>query len=154
MRNVLGKGETQMEHRGLALIVPIVGSAALLVVAGGCATERTTSPSSLSDPAAAIPPTQLSGTWRGELWPVGTDSTSTLNSDVALEFKDDATYRLTSTRRGTVSNDSGNVVRDGGAVILRSSSGQSTRLLRNGDTLYGIVTTSGRPMNIMVKKVQ
>jgi hypothetical protein len=73
---------------------------------------------------------------------------------VLLEFKDDATYRLTSTRRGTPSSDSGVVVRDGGALILRSSSGTSTRLLRNGERLSGIVTTSGRPMNILVEKVR
>lgn len=67
-----------------------------------------------------------------------------------LEIKDDATYRLTSTRRGTASNDSGVVIRNGGAVLLRSS----TRLVRNGERLYGVMTSSGRGMNIMLQKAQ
>jgi hypothetical protein len=71
-----------------------------------------------------------------------------------LEIKDDATYRLTTTRRGTASNESGSVVQDGGAVILRSSTGQSTRLTRKGDSLHGVVTSAGRAMNIMVEKAR
>jgi hypothetical protein len=143
-----------MADRRFLRIAAIFGSTALIVLAGGCAAQTTGAGSSLSDPAAAVTASQLTGTWRGELWPVGTDSTSVLNSDAMLEIKDDATYRLTSTRRGTASNDSGVVVRDGGAVILRSSAGQSIRLVRNGDKLYGVLTSSGRPMNIMMERAR
>jgi hypothetical protein len=143
-----------MVHRRFVRIVAISAYTALIVLIAGCAAQNTGTASDVSDPAAAITPDQLRGTWRGEFWPVGTDSASALNSDLTLEIKDDATYRLTSTRRGTASNDSGVVVRDGNAVILRSSAGQSIRLVRNGDNLYGVVTSSGRPMNIMMKRAQ
>jgi hypothetical protein len=140
-----------MVHRRFVRVVAISAYTALIVLVGGCAARNTGMASGGSDPAAAVNPDQLRGTWRGEIWPIGTDSTSALNSDTILEIKDDATYRLTSTRRGTASNDLGVVVRDGNAVILRSSTGQSIRLVRNGDDLYGVVTSSGRPMNIMMK---
>jgi hypothetical protein len=143
-----------MADRRFLRIAALCGSTVLIVLAGGCAAQTTGVGSSLSDPAAAVTASQFIGTWRGEVWPVGTDSTSTLNSDAMLEIKDDATYRLTSTRRGTASNDSGVVVRDGNAVILRSSAGQSIRLVRNGDKLYGVLTSSGRPMNIMMEKAR
>jgi hypothetical protein len=71
-----------------------------------------------------------------------------------LEIKEDAAYRLTSTRRGTASNESGVIVRDGSAVILRSSTGYSTRLVRSGERLYGVMASSGRSMNLMLRKAQ
>jgi hypothetical protein len=143
-----------MGYREFLKIAAICVSMALIVLVGGCAGQTTGVGSSASEPAAAVNPSQLTGTWHGELWPVGTDSTSVLNSDAMLEIKDDATYRLTSTRRGTATNDSGVVVRDGSAVILRSSSGQAMRLVRSGDKLYGVVTSSGRAMNIMMERAQ
>jgi hypothetical protein len=141
-----------MGHRG---IVTVFASAVLIVVSAGCTGQRTGAPN-LASPAAAVTASQLSGTWRGETWAVGTDSTSVLNRDVTLEIKDDATYRLTSTRAGggTVSNDSGVAVAERDAVVLKSSTGQSTRLQRNGDKLYGVVTSGGRSMHITVEKAR
>jgi hypothetical protein len=141
---------------GYHWIVTSFASAVLIVVATGCATQRTGAESNLADPAAAIRASQLSGSWRGESWPIGTDSTSVLNRDVTLEIKDDATYRLNTIRPGTAtaSNDSGVAVRDGDSVVLRSSTGQSMRLRRNGDKLYGVVTSSGRTMNIMLERAR
>jgi hypothetical protein len=141
---------------GYHWIITSFASAVLIIIATGCATQRTGAESNLADPAAAITASQLSGTWRGESWPIGTDSTSVLNRDVTLEVKDDATYRLISTRQGTgtASNDSGVAVPDGGTVVLRSSTGQSIRLQRNGDKMHGVVTSSGRPMNIMLERAR
>jgi hypothetical protein len=127
--------------------------AVLTFVSVGCAGQRTDAPN-LASPAAAVTARELSGTWRGETWAVGTDSTSVLNRDVTLEIKDDATYRLTSTRAGagTGSTDSGIAVAERDTVVLKSSTGQSTRLQRNGNRLHGMVTSGGRSMSIMVEK--
>ena len=143
-----------MPYRTIANIVTIPGCLALTILIAGCAAQSPGPTSSVSDPSAAVSPGELRGTWRGEVWPIGTDSTSVLNSDAMLEIKEDATYRLTSTRRGTASTESGVIVRDGGAVILRSSTGYSTRLVRNGERLYGLLASSGRSMNIMLQKAQ
>jgi hypothetical protein len=132
-----------MGNRGIVTVF------AVLVVSAGCAGAP-----NLANPAAGVTASQLSGTWRGETWAVGTDSTSVLNRDVTLEIKDDATYRLTSTRAGagTGSSDSGVAVAERNAVVLKSSTGQSVRLQRKGNQLYGMVTSGGRPMSIMVEK--
>ena len=137
-----------MGHRGIVTVF-----AGLIFVSAGCAGPRTGAPN-VDSPAAAVTASQLSGTWRGETWAVGTDSTSVLNRDVKLEIKDDATYRMTSTRAGggSASNDSGIVVAERDAVVLKSSAGQSTRLQRKGDKLHGIVTSGGRTMNIILEK--
>jgi hypothetical protein len=121
--------------------------AIVTVVSAGCAGQRSGAPN-LDSPAAAVTASQLSGTWRGETWTVGTDSTSVLNRDVRLEIKDDATYRITSTRMGggSASSDSGVVVAERDAVVLKSSAGQSTRLQRKGDKLHGIVNSGARTM--------
>jgi len=132
-------------------IVTAFASGVLVVLAAGCASERTGA-ELLAGPPVGVTASQLSGTWRGEIWAVGTDSTSVLNRDVTLEIKDDATYRLISSRMGTTSNDSGVAVRDGSAVILKSSSGQWIQLQRSGDKLYGVYTMSGRRMHIMVEQ--
>ena len=136
-----------LHHR----IVTAFASGVLVVLAAGCASERTGA-ELLAGPPAGVTASQLSGTWRGEIWAVGTDSTSVLNRDVTLEIKDDATYRLISSRQGTTSNDSGVAVRNGNAVILKSSSGQWISLQRSGDKLYGVYTMSGRRMHIMVEQ--
>ena len=141
-----------VDHR----IVTAFASGVLIVLAAGCAAERPGAELNLTASAAAVTASQLSGTWRGEMWAVGTDTTSVvLNRDVTLEIKDDATYRLTLTRSGgtTTSNDSGVAVRDGGAVILKSTKGQWIRLQRSNDNkLYGVFDSSGRRMHIMVEQ--
>jgi hypothetical protein len=125
----------------------------LIFVSAGCAGQRTSAPNPASA-AAAVTVGGLSGTWRGETWVVGSDTTSVLTRDVTLEIKDDATYRLTSTRTGTGagSTDSGVAVAERDAVVLKSSTGKSTRLQRNGDRLYGVVTAGERSMSIMMEK--
>jgi hypothetical protein len=144
------KEEQMIHHR----IATVFASGVLIVLAAGCAAERNAGEFNLAASAAAATASQLSGTWRGEMWPVGTDSTSVLNRELTLEIKDDATYRMTSARpgTGTMSNDSGVVVRDGGAVILKSSTGQTIRLQRSGDKLYGVSSSSRGPMHIMVEQ--
>jgi hypothetical protein len=127
----------------------------LIVLAAGCAAQRTGAELNPADSAAAAVATdRFKGTWHGEAWAVGTDSTSVLNRSLTLEVKDDATYRLSSTRLGASSNDSGSVTREGDAMILRSSSGQWIRLTRNGDKLYGVFDSSGRRMQIMLERAQ
>jgi hypothetical protein len=138
-----------MVHHG---IVTAFASGVLIVLAAGCAAERTGAELNVAGPPVGVTASQLSGTWRGEIWAVGTDSTSVLNRNVTLEIKDDATYQLISSRLGTTSNDSGVAVRDGSAVILKSSSGQWINLQRSGDKLYGVYTISGRRMHIMVEQ--
>src|SRR5262245_26159471 len=136
-----------MGHRGIVSVLAV-----LSFVSAGCAGQRTGAPNVVSSAATATA-SQLSGTWRGETWPVGTDSTSVLNRDVTLEIKDDATYRLTSTRAGTgtASSESGVAVAEKDGVVLKSSQGQSTRLQRKGNRLHGITNTVDRRM-IMVEK--
>lgn len=136
-------------------IVTVFASGVLIALAAGCAAERNPAELNLTASAAAVSASQFSGTWRGEMWAVGTDSTSVLNRNVTLEIKDDATYRMTSAQPGsaTTSNDSGVAVRDGGAVILKSSTGQWIRLQRSGEKLYGVFSSSsGRRMHIMVEQ--
>ena len=128
--------------------------AVLIALSAGCAAQSTDAVSStVSDPAAAVRERGLSGTWHGESWPVGTDSTSRMHSALTLEIKDDSTYRLSTTRMGTSpSNESGVVVMKGDAVVLKSNEGQETRLTRKaGGALYG--NMSGRyPMALMLKR--
>ena len=141
-----------MVHRG---IVTGLASVVLIVLSAGCAGQRTGAAADPASPAAAVTASKLSGTWRGETWAIGTDSTSVLNRDVMLEIKDDATYRLTSTRMGTgTSNESGVAIVERNGVVLRNSTGQSTRLQRNGDKLYGVLTSGGRAMQIIVEKAR
>jgi hypothetical protein len=134
-------------------IVTVFASGALIVLTAGCAAERSGADLNLAASTAAVNPSPLSGTWRGEIWAVGTDSTSVLNRNVMLEIKDDATYQMTFARLGTTtSSDSGVAVRDGGGVILKSSKGQWIRLQRSGDKLHGVLDSSGRRMHMMVEQ--
>lgn len=137
-----------MVHRGIVTVFGV-----LIFVSAGCAGQRTGVPN-LASPATAVTASQLSGTWRGETWPVGTDSTTVQNRDLTLEIKDDATYRLTATRAGTGrgSSESGVAVAERDTVVLKSSTGQSTRLQRKGNKLHGMVNSGGRAMSIMVEK--
>jgi len=132
-------------------IVTAFASGVLVVLAAGCASERTGA-ELLAGPPAGVTASQLSGTWRGEIWAVGTDS-MTASNRVTLEIKDDATYRMTFARMDTTTgNDSGVAVRDGDAVILKSSKGQSIRLKRSGDRLHGVLDSSGPRMHMMVEQ--
>src|SRR5262245_36568226 len=137
-----------MSHRWIVTVFAV-----LTFASAGCAGQRTDAPD-LTSPAAAVTAAQLNGTWRGETWPVGTDSTTVQNRNVTLEIKDDATYRWTLTRAGTgaASSESGIAVAERDGVVLKSSKGQSTRLQRKGNKLHGMVNSAGRLMSIMVEK--
>ncbi len=71
-----------------------------------------------------------------------------------LEIKDDATYSLISTGRGTATNESGVVMANGRDVTLKSSTGRWTRLTRNGDALHGMATSAGFAITIMVERAR
>ena len=136
-------------------IVMLLAATALIVGVAGCAAQGTGAGSSLSGPAAAASTvaSELSGTWRGEFYQVGGDSH--VYGYLTLEIKDDATYRLTSMRRGAASNDSGVVVANGRNVTLKSSSGQWIPLMRNGNTLYGMTQYStGHAFKLRVERAQ
>jgi len=134
-------------------IVRTFASTALIVLASGCAAPSTGAGASLSDPAAAIAANQLSGIWRGSFWTVGAWSSSA-EGEVTLEIKDDATYSLISTGRGTATNESGVVMANGRDVTLKSSTGRWTRLTRNGDALHGMATSAGFAITIMVERAR
>jgi len=131
-------------------IVTILASTALIVLATGCATQRSNdavASLTASDASRSPIPHELVGTWSGWFRPVGGvdgGGGNAMEAAMTLEIKDDATYRLISTRRGrgdaagTASNDSGVVVANGRTVTLRSSSGQRIALMRKGDALYGV----------------
>ena len=131
----------------------VAAGAVLIALSAGCAAHSTDAVSStVSEPAAAVRERQLSGTWRGESWAVGTDSTSRNHSTITLEIKDDATYRLTSIRMGSSpSTESGIVVPKGNDVVLRSSTGQEKRLTRKNDALYGIMV-GNYPMGLRMER--
>src|SRR5262245_63604128 len=137
-----------MSHRWIVTVFAV-----LTFASAGCAGQRTDAPD-LTSPAAAVTASRLNGTWRGETWPVGTDSTTVQNRDVTLEIKDDGTYRLTSTRAGTgaASSESGVAVPERDGVVLKSSKGPSTRLQQKGNTLHGVVDSGGKRMSIMMEK--
>ena len=133
--------------------------ATMIVLAAGCATERTGAIASLavSDAPPATIASGLRGTWRG--WFVQTGSDGHVEGDMTLVIKDDATYRLISIRRGrgdvggTASKESGVVVAEGRTVTLKSATGQWTRLVHKGDSLYGMVkASSGHTLQISVER--
>jgi hypothetical protein len=132
-------------------ILTFFAAAALSVFAVGCAAQSRSAGSSASEPAAAIPSTDLGGTWRGSFAQVRRWSSSSIDGNVTLEMKDDGTYRLLT---GSVPNDSGRFTADARGVTLMSSKGQSTRLARQGDTLHGMVPSSGGVMHISVQRIQ
>ena len=140
-----------------------LASTVLIVVAAGCATQRTDAVASLtaSDASRSTIPFELVGTWNGWFRPVGIDGGGGDSTEGAmtLEIKDDATYKLLETLggRGDVAgkktNDSGVVVANGRTIILKSSSGQWIPLSRNGNALYGLIQhRSGRSIQIIVEK--
>jgi hypothetical protein len=146
-------------------IVTLLASAALIVFATGCATERTNDAvASLtqSDVSRSFVPRELVGTWSGWFRPVGGADGGGGNATdgaVTLEIKDDGTYQLVETGRGRgdmagrKTNDSGVVVANGRGITLKSSSGPWTSLRRNGNALYGVTHhSSGRAIQITVER--
>ncbi len=146
-------------------IVTLLTSTALIVLATGCATERTSDAvASLtqSDVSRSFVPRELVGTWSGWFRPAGGadgGGGNAMDGAVTLEIKDDATYKLVETLRGRgdvagkKTNDSGIVVANGRTITLRSSSGQWISLRRNGNALYGVIQhRSGRVIQITVER--
>ena len=146
-------------------IVTLLAFTALIVLATGCATERTSDAvASLtqSDVSRSFVPRELVGTWSGWFRPAGGadgGGGNAMDGAVTLEIKDDATYRLVETLggRGDVAgkktNESGIVVANGRTITLRSSSGQWISLRRNGNALYGVIQhRSGRVIQITVER--
>jgi len=146
-------------------IVTLLAFTALIVLATGCATERTSDAvASLtqSDVSRSFVPRELVGTWSGWFRPAGGadgGGGNAMDGAVTLEIKDDATYKLVETLRGRgdvagkKTNDSGIVVANGRTITLRSSSGQWISLRRNGNALYGVIQhRSGRTLQITVER--
>ena len=146
-------------------IVTLLASTALIVLATGCATERTSDAvASLtqSDVSRSFVPRELVGTWSGWFRPVGGADGGGGNATdgaVTLEIKDDGTYQLVETGRGRgdmagrKTSDSGVVVANGRTITLKSSSGQWIPLSRNGNALYGVTShRSGRTIQITVER--
>lgn len=135
-------------------------AAALVALAAGCATQKPSATARLteSDALPSAVADKLTGTWRGWFTQVGSDGHMT--GDMTLVIKDDATYKLISTRwgRGDVGgragNDSGVVVANDNSVTLKSSSGaQWINLMRKGDTLYGVTrASSGHTIQIDMER--
>jgi len=146
-------------------IVTLVAFTALIVLATGCATERTNDAvASLtqSDLSRSFVARDLVGTWSGWFRPAGGadgGGGNAMDGAVTLEIKDDATYKLVETLRGRgdvagkKTNDSGIVVANGRTITLKSSSGQWISLRRNGNALYGVIQhRSGRVIQITVER--
>jgi hypothetical protein len=146
-------------------VVTLFASTALIVLAAGCATQRSNdavASLTMSDASRSFVPRELIGTWSGSFRPIGGADGGGGNATdgaVTLEIKDDATYRLIETMggRGDVAgkktDDSGVVVANGRTITLRSSSGQWIPLSRNGNALYGLIQhRSGRSIQITVEK--
>ena len=139
-----------------------LASTALMVLAAGCATQKTDAVASLtaSDASPSTIPRELVGTWNGWFRPVGVDGGGggSTEGGMTLEIKDDATYRLISTRRGRgdvgASNDSGVVVANGRTITLKSSSGPWIPLTRNGRAMYGLTKhrTTGYTIQVTLEK--
>jgi hypothetical protein len=146
-------------------VVMLVASTALIVLATGCATQRTNdavASLTVSDASRSFVPRELVGTWSGWFRQTGGadgGGGNAMDGAVTLEIKDDATYRLIETLggRGDVAgrktNDSGVVVANGRTITLKSSSGQWIPLRRNGNALYGLIQhRSGRTLQITVER--
>jgi hypothetical protein len=148
-----------MRHRILALLA---STAPLVILAAGCAARGPgvagSSPPDPVSPSAVA--SQLSGTWHGAFWQAGGHGTggSAVEGEATLEIKDDATYTLTWTRRGSQTStirDSGIVVASGRGVTLKSARGNSLPLMRNGDTLHGLTThATGYTVKVTVERVR
>jgi hypothetical protein len=148
-----------IQHR---ILTPLA-STALMVLAAGCAAQSPgVAGSSLSEPAVSPSnvASQLSGTWHGAFWQAGGHGTggSAVEGEATLEIKDDATYTLTWTRRGSQTStirDSGIVVASGRGVTLKSARGNSLPLMRNGDKLHGLTThATGYTVKVTVERVR
>jgi hypothetical protein len=128
-------------------IVTLVVAMALIVL--GIGADSSHAQSTTTSASAG----ELSGTWHGWFNVVGGDADR--QGDLALEIKDDATYTLTWTRKGTTSNESGGIVANGSRVSLRNASGQQMTLVRNGDRLYGMSNygAGGHPIQVSLRRV-
>ena len=146
-------------------IVTLFAFTVLIVLAAGCATQRSNdavASLTVSDASRSFVPRELVGTWSGWFHQAGGadgGGGNSMDGAVTLEIKDDATYRLIETLggRGDVvgkkTNDSGVVVANGRTITLRSSSGQWIPLTRNGNALYGLIQhRSGRTLQITVER--
>ena len=151
-----------MGHRR---VVTLLATSAFIALVPGCATQKNDAVARLtaSDALHSTLPTDLVGTWTGRFGPVaGADGGggNGMAGDMMLEIKDDATYRLISTRRGrgdaagTTTNDSGIVVANGRGITLKSSSGHWISLMRKGDALYGMTShlRTGNTIQMSVEK--
>lgn len=151
-----------MVDRKALTSIPMI---ALIALLSACATEKTNAVARLteSDALRSALPHDLVGTWSGRFGPVaGADGGggNGMAGDITLEIKDDATYRLISTRRGrgdaagTTTNDSGVVVANGRGITLKSSSGHWISLMRKGDALYGMTShlRTGNTIQMSVEK--
>lgn len=146
-------------------VVTSVSMIALIALFPGCAAQNTSAVANRteSDALRSTLPHDLVGTWSGRFGPVaGADGGggNGMAGDITLEIKDDATYRLISTRRGrgdaagTTTNDSGVVVANGRGITLKSSSGHWISLMRKGDALYGMTAhlRTGNTIQMSVEK--
>jgi hypothetical protein len=150
-----------MRHRILTLLA---STAPLVVLAAGCTVQSPGAGGSSLLPEPAASPSavasQLSGTWHGAFWQAGGHGTggSAVEGEATLEIKDDATYTLTWTRRGSQTStirDSGIVVASGRGVTLKSARGNSLPLMRNCDTLHGLTThATGYTVKVTVERVR
>jgi hypothetical protein len=139
-----------MLHHRIVTFVPFT---ALIVLLAGCAAQSPGAGSGVSDrvTTAAMTP-ELTGTWRGWFNIAGGEYDR--QGTLALEIKDDGTYRLTWTRKGVPSDESGVVVAKADRVILKSASGQSMTLMRKGGTLHGLsLYPGGHPIMVTVERV-
>lgn len=141
-----------MDNRRMVILL----ATALIVLTAGCATQQPGAVASLTESDVARSSIGgLNGTWRG--WFVQTGSDGHMDGDLTLIINEDATYKLITRRRGrgdvTGGVDSGVVVANGRSVTLSSSSGQSTQLVRKGDTLYGVTKAlSGHTIQISLER--
>ena len=121
-------------------IVTLFAFTVLIVLAAGCATQRSNdavASLTVSDASRSFVPRELVGTWSGWFGAVGAPGLN-MAGTMVLEIRDDGTYTMTTQRGGSISNDSGIIVANGRTVTLRSSSGASSSLTRRGDKLYSL----------------
>ena len=123
------------------------GLAHLLLIAGvalaGCAGPATSATAGNPIAAASRAAGDLAGTWRGSsAWPGGSywidDGDYTLRIDADGTFSATVTPAPGANNLAKASAWSGIAVSAGDRVILRSTAGPSTTLLRSGNRLYGV----------------
>jgi hypothetical protein len=114
--------------------VTLITTASLIALASGC-TGWADSRSNFAAP--------LTGTWRGSCGMVQA-SHSLVEANVTLKINDDGTYSMTFTRGAGANNrarpfkETGTVVPTGRGIVFQNSDGSELKLVRIGDTLYGV----------------